>query len=330
MFIKNKNIKLLLNYGLGPLLFIWLSYSIYRQVQQQPNLSAAYQNLLHAFNGPQSWKLYTTLLLVMVNWGIEARKWQILMAALEKISFLKSFKAILSGLAFSINTPNRIGEYGGRVLYVRDGHRWKAVSLTIIGSFSQFLITLAFGLGGLAFLLANPATASSVSSYALWIQVLFYGILLVTVFLLFIYFRLAWMVKWLEKIPKTNRFLQHLSVIENLPVTILLRVLVLSGVRYIVFVIQYILLLQLFDVEIGWWQAFWLITVLYVVLAIIPTITLAEIGIRGQTGLVLFSMVSANKLGIIGSTTAIWMVNLVIPALAGSLLLLGIKILADK
>ena len=330
MFIKNKNIKLLLNYGLGPVLFIWLSYSIYHQLQQQTSLHMAYQNLKQSFSGPQSWKLYMALLLVSVNWGIEARKWQILLTPLEKTGFPRAVKAILAGLAFSMNTPNRIGEYGGRVLYVQDGHRWQAVSLTIIGSFSQLIITLAFGLGGFIFLLTNLTTSVSVSAYTLWIEVVMYGIILVLFFLVLLYFRLAWIVKWLKKIPKSNRFLQHLSVIETIPVTILLRVLLLSGVRYIVFVIQYILLLQLFDVQAGWWQAFWLITVLYVVLAIIPTITLAEIGIRGQAGLVLFTMVSTNKLGIVGATTAIWMMNLVIPALAGSLLFLGIKIFSDK
>lgn len=330
MFIKNKNIKLLLNYGLGPVLFIWLSYSIYHQLQQQTDLHLAYRKLRSSLSGPQSWKLYITLVLVSLNWGLEARKWQILVTPLEKTGFLHSFKAILAGLAFSMNTPNRIGEYGGRVLYVQDGHRWEAVSLTIIGSFSQLIITLVFGLGGFIFLLTNPTTSLSVSAYTLWIQVVMYGIILVLFFLVLLYFRLTWIVKWLKKIPKSNRFLQHLSVIETIPVTILLRVLLLSGVRYIVFVIQYILLLQLFDVQAGWWQAFWLITVLYVVLAIVPTITLAELGVRGEAGLLLFGMVSANSLGITWATGSIWMINLVIPALAGSLLFLGIKIFSDK
>ncbi len=104
----------------------------------------------------------------------------------------------------------------------------------------------------------------------------------------------------------------------------------MSALRYFVFVIQYILLLQLFEVTIPAWQAFWLISVLYVVLAVLPTITLAELGIRGEVSLVLFTMVSANKLGIVWAATAVWAVNLVLPALAGSLLFLGIKIFSDK
>jgi hypothetical protein len=135
---------------------------------------------------------------------------------------------------------------------------------------------------------------------------------------------------WAEKIPALQRYLQHITIIENLPVTILLRTFSLSLVRYIIFVIQYILLLQLFNVDVGVWHSIWLISVLYLVLAIIPTIALAELGLRGQASLLLFMLVSSNKLGIVGAASSIWLINLVIPALAGSLLILSIKIFSDK
>ncbi len=160
MFTRNKNIKILVNYGLGPLLFIWFSYAIYKQVKAQPHLQDALHNLKLSVTGSQSWKIYLALLLVFVNWGVEARKWQVLMKPVESIGFFNAFKAVLAGLAFSMNTPNRIGEYGGRVLYVHEGHRWKAFSLTIIGSFSQLIVTLAMGLGGLVFFIAKPGNIS--------------------------------------------------------------------------------------------------------------------------------------------------------------------------
>lgn len=330
MFVKNKNIKILLNYGIGPLLFIWFSWSIYRQVSTQPHLQDALHNLRQSVTGEQSWKLYIALLLVPVNWGLEARKWQVLLQPVEIISFFNAFKAILAGLAFSMNTPNRIGEYGGRVLYVHEGHRWKAFSLTITGSFSQLIVTLSIGLGGLLFLLLNPLTAAGIADYAIWIRVLFWGSLLVTALLLLVYFRLGQLLKWVEKLPKAQTLLQHIAVVENLPVTILLRTISLSFSRYIIFVFQYILLLQVFGVEAGVWHSFWLISVLYLILAITPTIALAEAGLRGQVSLLLFTLVSANKFGIVGAATAIWFINLVVPALVGSLLFLSLKIFSDK
>ncbi|MFT3936750.1 MAG: lysylphosphatidylglycerol synthase transmembrane domain-containing protein [Chitinophagaceae bacterium] len=330
MFIKNKNIKLLLNYGIGPILFIWFSYAIYQQVKTQPHLKEALYNLRQSITGIQSWKILLALLLVPVNWGLEARKWQVLLKPVEKIGFFSAFKAVLAGLAFSMNTPNRIGEYGGRVMYVQEGHRWKAFSLTIIGSFSQLIITLSIGIGGLFFLLLNPQTIAGISSYSIWIRVLLSGTVLITVSLFVLYFKLGKIIEWMEKMPRAKNWLRHIVVIEELPVTILLRTISLSFARYIIFVFQYILLLQLFNVGVPVWHSFWLISVLYLILAITPTIALAEAGIRGQVSLLLFTLISTNKFGIVGAATSIWFINLVIPALAGSLFFISLKIFSDK
>jgi hypothetical protein len=330
MLIKNKNIKLLVNYGLGPVLFIWLSWSIWQQLKNQPHLSPLMRQPALLFSGPFSWKLYAAILLVFVNWGLESRKWQILLQPLNPIPFFRSFKAVLSGLAFSMITPNRIGEYGGRVLYVPQEQRWEAASLTIIGSMSQLIITLLMGMGGLLFLLTKEKLTAITHSYSLWLQALLFGTALVHLVFMLLYFRLGWMVNWVERIPRLPRFFRHLAIIEKLPVINLLRVLLLSGLRYIIFVLQYILVLQLFNVEITVAESVWLVAVLYLVLAIIPSIALTEMGIRGNASLLLFGMLSANKEGILFAAGTIWIINLVLPAIAGSLLFLRLKIVEDK
>jgi hypothetical protein len=85
------------------------------------------------------------ILLVFVNWGLEARKWQLLMKGIQPMNFITAFKSVLCGVTLSLNTPNRIGEYGGRILFVNDGNRLKAVTLSIAGSISQLIITLDNG-----------------------------------------------------------------------------------------------------------------------------------------------------------------------------------------
>ncbi len=249
---------------------------------------------------------------------------------MESITLFTAFKAVLAGLAFAMNTPNRIGEYGGRVLYVHEGNRWKALSLTLTGSFSQLIITLVMGLGGLAFMQVNKTFTVGIAAYAIWLRVLFTGTLLTSLVFVLLYFRMGKIIEWAEKIPGSRKFIQQLSIIEHLPVTILLRTISLSFIRYIIFVIQYILLMQLFLVEANAWHCFWLITVLYLILALVPTIALAELAIRGQVGIMLFRLVSTNELGIAGASAAIWFINLVVPALAGSLLFLGLKMFSDK
>jgi hypothetical protein len=331
--LLNKNIKIFLNYYLGPVLFIWLAFSIYHQVADQPHFNMSWQHIKTGLRREQAWKFWVILLLVLINWGIEARKWQVLINRVEKISWWKAFKATLAGLAFAVNTPNRIGEYAGRILFVHEDNRIKAVSLTLVGSMSQFLITLLAGCGGLIFLLINQhaaATLSKSGSYLLWIRVLLNIVVIVSLSGAFIYFKLGWLVRVVDKLPALKKFAPYITLLETLNVSFLLRVCSLSLTRYIVFVIQYVLMIQLMQVTVSYWQAFWLITVLYIILAVVPTIALAEVGLRGQISLELFGFFSANKLGIITASTGIWLINLVIPALFGSLLLLSIKIFKNK
>ncbi|MFT3702806.1 MAG: lysylphosphatidylglycerol synthase domain-containing protein [Agriterribacter sp.] len=323
---SNKNIKIFLNKVLGPLLFIWLSYSIYQQIISQADLNESIRYITEAVSGVQAWQFWLAILLMVFNWIIEARKWKVLMSPLQQISMWHSFKGVLAGLAFALSTPNRVGEYGGRMLYIEEGKRRKSVSITVIGSLSQLIITLLAGSIGLV--LVKKDLVQSISSYDTmpvlanglqWIAITA-GIVL-TVF----YFRLDWLMKCCELIRLREKWLQYIRVSCELDVTILLRVLGLSAFRYAVFVYQYILLLQVMHVNLKVNDAFWIISILYLILALVPTIALLELGLRGKLAILLFQFFSNNILGIYAASTGIWLINLVLPAIAGSLLVAGIK-----
>ncbi len=249
------------------------------------------------------------------------------MMTLQPVSFLTAYKSVLCGVTVSLNTPNRIGEYGGRIIYVEEGNRLKAVSLSIAGSMSQLIITLILGAGGLFFVLWLLPDFNGVIFHlnAFWIKVLMYINAVGLTLLLLLYFRLGWIVRMIEKLPGTGRFASYISVLDKFDAKILLRLLSLSASRYIVFVIQYIFMMQLLDVEAGWWQSFWILTVLFWVLAIIPSFAIAEIGIRGKFGIALIGLFSSNTTGIVAVMLSMWIFNLFIPAVTGGFLILSKK-----
>jgi hypothetical protein len=59
----------------------------------------------------------------------------------------------------------------------------------------------------------------------------------------------------------------------------------------------------------------------------LPTIALLELGLRWEYSIMLFGLFSGNILGIYAAATGIWLINLVLPAMAGSLFILGIRII---
>ena len=319
----HRNIKLFVNYFLGPLLFLWLSWSIYRQIQEQPNLEKAWQSILSALNSPLIWNLAAVMLLMIANWSIEAFKWKISVKAVQEISFLKAFKAVLSGLSFSVSTPNRVGEYLGRVLYMNEGNRLRTISITIVGSMSQLIVTLFMGCMGLLLLRSRLETNGFISSP--WMQVVLSGTITALIVLTLFYFRLSWLTRWADRLPGSSRFSYLVRALEDFDATILLRLLSLSALRFIVFIVQYYLLFGLFNVDVSWWQALWSVSVSFLVMAVIPTFAIAEIGLRGEISIKLLGMFSGNNLGIWMSSITIWLINLILPAMVGSLLILSIR-----
>jgi hypothetical protein len=279
-----------------------------------------------AITGNEAWKLGLVFFLMFVNWGLEALKWKVLLRHLYRIRFWEAFKAILSGVAFALNTPNRIGEYGGRVLFIPEGKRVRAVSLTLAGSFSQLLVTLLFGSIGLYLLKDRIVGSGSFTSLQVWITVFQVLVFFIAFIGFIIYFRLGWLVKGIDKLPGIQKYTRHIAVLEEMNVSILLNVLILSLLRFLVFIIQYNLMLQLLQVEIEWWPGFWAVSVLFLLLATVPTIAMLELGLRWEYSIMLLGLFSNHVLGIYAAATGIWLINLVIPALAGSLFMLGIRV----
>jgi len=265
------------------------------------------------------------IVLMFVNWSLEALKWKISVQNVQPISFFRSLKAIFSGVSFSVTTPNRTGEYLGRVLYMDDGNRLKVISLTILGSISQLIVTILFGLLGLL-ILQFDIDKLNLPGWLQWIKNIgvaggVFGLIFLTVF----YFRIGWLVKWIDKIPAIKKYIWLINELEKADTTLLLRLLSISLLRYLVFATQYFLLFRFFGIDVNWWQGFWGISIVFFIMAIIPSIELFEVVGKVFVTQEIFAIFTANTLAIGFVPTTIWFINLVIPAAIGSLLIIGIK-----
>lgn len=320
----NKNIKIFINYFLGPVLFVWLSFSIYTQIRNQPNLERSWIEIRETMNQHGGIELLFVGLLMILNWGIEARKWMIAVKKIQPVSFFVAFKAVLSGVSFSVSTPNRVGEYLGRVLYIKEGNRLRTISITIVSSMSQLIITLFMGCIGLLFLM-QPMADHNLSSI-FWMRIVLTVVIVILLILTLIYFRLPWLTKWIEQLPGIRRYTYLINALEEFHATLLLRLLSLSAVRFVVFTVQYFLLFRLFGVGASWFEVFWSMSVVFLIMVIIPTIALLELVPKGKVILNIMTLFSSNELGIGLTVASIWFINLIIPAIVGSLLILSIKI----
>jgi hypothetical protein len=323
-----KNIKNILNYVVGPVVFCIVVFSIYQQIQRQPNWKESFSHIAINFGWQSFFKILLVIALMFLNWGIEARKWQLSLDHVQKIGLGRAFKGVLTGNTLALFTPNRVGEYVGRIIYVNEDNRLKAMPVTFVCSIAQIIVTLVAGLIGLKFLRTDSAKLGFNLN---WFDPIWYMIAGAALITLLIYFRLSVTVRWFEKLPFLKNLKQYLDVLMEFKATILFRILSLSTGRYLVFILQYYLLFTVFGVDISIWQSLWAVSVVFLALAIIPSIAVfTDLGIRWKTSIELVTVYSSNTVGILATSLAIWMINLVIPALIGSLLILSVKLFNDK
>ena len=266
------------------------------------------------------------VLMMFLNWFLEALKWRFLIAKIEKISIKRSIRAIFSGITVSAFTPNRVGEYGGRVFCLETADRIQAVLITVIGSMAQLLTTIIFGSIGL---LCLPSYKSDFSiffdnvSFAL--PVFAFILIVLNVLLVLLFLNASVFSNVLSNISFLKKYQKYNSVFSFYSSDELLKVLGYSVARYAVFTTQFFILLQVFEVHIAYTDAIVLIMAMLFIISVIPTIAITEIGVRGSVALFLFGLVSANTVGILSATFVMWIINLLVPALIGTAFIFTLK-----
>ncbi len=179
------------DYVLGPLLFSILAYTIYIKVKTQPDLPGKIELFKKTFSTQNIGQFILLFVLLCINWGTEAYKWQLLMRPVQKVNFLTAVKAILSGLALSLFLPNGFGEYPGRALYMKEGNRLRSVALNIAGSMAQLIVTLVVGIISLIYLKTHVWNNNTQVQglLVLWLNGIISMIILGTAILILTYFR---------------------------------------------------------------------------------------------------------------------------------------------
>lgn len=261
--------------------------------------------------------LLVSVILIPVNWGIEALKWRLIVQPFERIHFKRAFKGVLSGVTTSLVFPNRIGEFLGRIAHIDFEHRWQGFAMSLLGSMAQLGVTLSFG--GVAYILFEYVFGFDPFSL-LDLQIIYplRLVILISVVLtafLFVYPRTL---KWIISRMFRKRFGEEgVSFLDNYNSIYISAILLLSVLRYLVFWSQYMLVFSAFGAEITAAQGLILIPLLFLAIAATPSFSIGEIGIREFYALALVSTIGLEELSIMGSTLLIWIFNIFLPSMVG-------------
>ena len=272
--------------------------------------------------------LITILLLMPVNWGLEAAKWRLLMRTVAPMPLARAFLATLAGTSVSLVTPNRTGEFVGRVLFVPPETRITAAALTVLGSIAQVLIT--FLAGAFCVLVMHElhlplpmGPGWSIGAIAFVATVLAAGCAV-----LFLFPEL--LRHLFDIVPFLRRYDDRWRALQAQPRSRSLTVLAMSAMRYAVFIGQGMLAFASFAPEMDAMAVLLGLPVVYLLATLVPTMLLTDLGVRGSVAVLIFTALGGVASHVLLAMSMVWTINVLLPALVGSLVLLVARIRTTK
>ena len=312
-----KTLSYLLKLGILVLAFWFIDHRIQK-----------YNDSLHKFLTLVSRISYTRVivtlsaivLLMLLNWVLESLKWRYLTQKLARLSVWQAIESVFCGLTWAIFTPNRFGEYGGRVMYLPNRKRVHGVFAMAVGSFGQNVVTNVLGSIGIVWFIFSWLHWST---WLLAGSVAFSAGFIATMLTLF--FNIKWLVSLLNRVKFLKKFHRFFDIMGRYTFDELLRIMGFCLARFFVFSFQYFLIIHLLIPQMGLLPMLLTLFVFFFIQSAMPSQDIIDFGVRSVTADMLFGRLTNQHIAIVVSVSLIYIVNIVIPAILGSVFVLNVK-----
>lgn len=250
-------------------------------------------------------------LLMPLNWTLEGLKWKSILQKFQKRVGLKTLLfSLFTGISASLFTPNRAGNFVGRMIWFGSSLRVQVSVLSIYGNVAQWLSTIIFGVLGLA--LGTFFIFPEINTIYLVISALV--IVCALVLYLMPYLTPQFLSKYFFK-----RNMGHAARILKQHHNLKWELLIFSLFRHIVFSLQFALIMYGFgfDFNLDLIYAVW---ITYFVMTLLPSPLFGKLLLRESAALLVIGTLSDNSTAILLSSVILWFINLSIPAILGGII----------
>lgn len=263
-----------------------------------------------AFSGGGILFFSLCLLLMPLNWGIEAYKWKLITSPLEKINYATANKSIYSGICVGNLAPGRATEFLAKIIFFHPANRSKVAVLHFINGMFQFSVTIVVGLTALLFKLNSFGKELSWVAYVTGIT----GFLAIAL-LVFCIYKIDFILHLVQK--KISKEKNAVAFNYQFSASTLLQLSGFSALRYLVFFSQLALLIYLFHAQTFSSTIFIGMALYFLITSVLPMISVLEAAIRAAIALVVFNGTGIMNYVLALATFLLWFINIVIPSAIG-------------
>lgn len=286
---------------------------IYHKLNNNQNLSN-FKVLTRPLSETHVYLVFIVVVALMfLNWFLESLKWKYLVQRIEKITVWQAIESVFCGLTWAIFTPNRIGEYGGRMFFLSPRKRILGAIAMVVGALGQMVITNVMGAVAMLWFIWRFISPN------LWIysSLVILGTLFCGLFIL-IYFNISWLNSLLNRFEVLKPLRRFFFILARYRFKQLWKVFSYSIARFIVFTSQYCIIIHLLLPELLFFEICMMTFILFFVQSAIPSLDLLDVGVRSSVATYFFSFITTQDIAIMAATACVWFVNLIIPAILGS------------
>jgi len=249
------------------------------------------------------------LLLLPLNVGLEAWKWQCVLKPMEQQSIWSCLKIILAGKGLNVVSPFGLGDGLSRYMGLSPANKNQIIAGLAIDRFSQLLPTVGFGVLSVFFLLEHGL---NIPMNELFIVLALMFLMVVFVMLGFYFFR--------------NHIQKYLALFSLLDYKSIFRIGSLSFVRYSVFTIQFYLIFWALGSQLSLSITLLGVAWIFLFKTLIPNMSvLGDLMKREVSATLFFSFFISDLSVVIMASFLVWMINIVLPALVGVLFVSDLK-----
>lgn len=260
------------------------------------------------------------VVLMFVNWFFEVGKWRYLCRYIEKISFFRATQSVFCGLTWAVFTPNRLGEYGGRVMFLSPRKRIFGVVAMGVGALAQLVLTSVAGSLSLAWFTTRFLGLETWAVVGVWVLSVCYALVFIV-----LYFNVGWINTLVSRISVMRKLHRFFEVLTRYSRKELLTVFGYSLTRFVIFTTQYCILMLVLLPELPFFSMLWMIFILFFVQSALPSLDLFDFGVRSVTASYLYAYITDQDIAVMAIVSCIWFVNLILPAIIGSVFVLKIN-----
>jgi hypothetical protein len=257
--------------------------------------------------------LCTVVLLMPANWLMEAIKWRGLIP--QPPSRWAAYRAVLLGNSVGLTTPANIGDYAGRLSVLNKDQYPAGLAATLVSSITQNVVNVAIGSIGALYLIVHlEYTGLS----TIWVGISIVAASIVGLGLI-----------WYTQSEKVRESISRLGI--KYPVVAKITALIdqfdrshigatlgYSSIRYVIYSIQYLLVLYAVGIHLPLSLSLAGIATIYLVQSGLPLPPMLGLLARGETAILVWGAAAdGNIVPILVASFGLWLINRAVAALAG-------------